>query len=74
MSDYLYGSEALVHGAVSSLVFGAASSNSEVHGVSSAGKKRGFAEIQEDRTFLVYAREREGLLPCPYQVATTHGP
>jgi hypothetical protein len=32
------------------------------------GHKRLFAEIELDRTFAIYAREREEMLPCPYQV------
>ncbi len=72
MGDNLGGSEALIPGAVTSLMSTAAaaplSSNSDVLSGNLAGRKRPVADILEDRTFSVYAREREGLLPCPYQV------
>jgi hypothetical protein len=72
MGDDLGGSEVLIPSAMSSLMSTAAaapsSSNSDVPSGNLAGRKRLFADILGDRTFSVYAREREGLLPCPYQV------
>lgn len=48
--------------------FQVAGTSLDVERVSVAGKKRLFADVETDRTFGVYSREHEGLLPCPYQV------
>jgi hypothetical protein len=66
MSNEVPASFDLSNGAADFQVAG--TSTSEVERVSLAGKKRLFADVETDRTFAVYAREHEGLLPCPYQV------
>jgi len=47
---------------------GATTAGSAVQRASLAGKKRLFAHVEDDRTFVVYTSERKSLQACPYQV------